>query len=140
MLQVCLHVTTIHTCGLSMRRLSFKGCTCLSLGHFHPNDIHSPVLLACCLLSLTMPRFHVNRIRAAVWKWLCKCPDVIGLVGDISSDEEFFTPPTNPLPGTGDQDVGGNLCIPSCIIAPAGDAQWLLSPAQTRRLRRRHIC
>ena len=44
-----------------------------------------------------MPPFHVARVSAAVWKWLCRCPDVIGPVHDTSSDEEFYTPPTTPL-------------------------------------------
>ena len=93
-------------------------------------DTHSAAFCSCCHPPLTMPPFDVKRVRSAVWKWLCRCPDVIGPTGDVSGEEEFFTPPTSPV-------LGGNFVEPS-IIAPAGDAQRLLSPAQTRRLRRRH--
>ena len=82
-----------------------------------------------------MLRFDVNRVRATVWKWLCRCPDAIGPVGDIFGDDEFFTPPTSPMPTAGEHDVRSNCA--SSIIAP-GDAQRLLSPAETRRLRQRH--
>lgn len=85
-----------------------------------------------------MARFDVNRVRAAVWKWLCRCPDAIGAVEDTSSDDEFFTPPTSPGAGAKDQHAEVTMGSPSAIISPTGDAQRLLSPAQTRRLRRRH--
>jgi hypothetical protein len=85
-----------------------------------------------------MSRFHVNRVSAAVWKWLCRCPDVIGPLGDISSDEEFFTPPTSPLQCATEHHVGVSAS-PSALIAPAADTPRLLSPAQTRRLQRRHV-
>lgn len=89
----------------------------------------------CCLPSFTMAPFHMNRVRLAVWKWLCRCPDAIGPLGDSSGDEQFFTPPTSPLPYA---EVGGTISNPS-TIAPPGDAQGILSPAQARRLRRRHV-
>ena len=140
MLQACLHVTGVHTCGLGMRRSSYKRCTCLSLRHFHPVGSHSAIFAPTgCLLSLTMSRGQVDRVRAAVWKWLCRCPDAIGPVGDTSSDEEFFTPPTSPLLDSVDQHAGISARAASCIIAPCGDAQRVLSPAQTRRLQRRHV-
>ena len=44
-----------------------------------------------------MAPLRVARISAAVWKWFCRCPDAIGPEHDISSDEEFYTPPTSPL-------------------------------------------
>ena len=135
MLQRTLHVTTVPTCGLSVRRFPFKWCSSLSLRHSHPSDIYPHGFCSSCLLPLTMPRFEVKRVRAAVWKWLCRCPEAIGPVGDISGDDEFFTPPTSPVPTDGQHDEGSNYA--SSIIAP-GDAQRLLSPAQTRRLRRRH--
>ena len=85
-----------------------------------------------------MPRFDVNRVRVAVWKWLCRCPDTIGPVGDISDDDVFFTPPTSPSPHTQD---GGDWIVPTSTSAEtleACDAHRLMSPAQTRRLRRQH--
>ena len=85
---------------------------------------------------LTMQRFDVKRVRAAIWKWLCRCPDAIGPFGDMSSDDEFFTPPTSPLPCA--EDVDAARFSASSTLTPSGDAHRLLSPAQTRRLQRRH--
>ena len=82
-----------------------------------------------------MAPFDVKRVRVAVWRWLCRCPDAIGPLGDSSGDEKFFTPPTTPLPCA---EVGGMSSAPS-TTAPLVDAQLLLSPAQARRLRRRHV-
>ena len=98
----------------------------------------SPFFSSCCLLSLAMPRFHMNRVRVAVWKWLCRCPDAIGPVGDISDDEVFFTPPTCLSPCTQDGGAGIIAASSESVTTLAGDAPRLLSPAQTRRLQRRH--
>lgn len=84
-----------------------------------------------------MPRFHMNRVRAAVWRWLRRCPDAIGPIGDVSDDEEFFTPPTSPLPAANDQE-GGIISASAIMLREAGDAKHVLSPAQTRRLVRKH--
>ena len=136
MLRASLYVTAVHTCGPSVRRSSFKGSTSLSLPHFQAYDIQSPGFCSSYLLSLTMQRFDVKRVRAAVWKWLCRCPDAIGPFGDMSSDDEFFTPPTSPLPCA--EDVDAARFSASSTLTPSGDAHRLLSPAQTRRLQRRH--
>jgi hypothetical protein len=146
MLRRPLHVTTAPTCGLSVRRLPFKWCSSLSLRHSHVSAIYPHRFCSSSLLSLTMARFEVKRVRAAVWKWLCRCPDAIGPVGDTSSDDEFFTPPTSPVPTDEQRYEGSNSehgernerSISASSIIAAGDAQRLLSPAQTRRLRRRH--
>jgi hypothetical protein len=135
MLQGTLHVTTVRTCGPSVQLLPFIRCSILSLRHLHPTEHDCHGFCSSYFLFLTMPRFDVNRVRAAVWKWLCRCPDAIGPLGDISSDDEFFTPPTSPVPTNINHDEGCNSA--TTIIAP-GDAQRLLSPAQSQRLRRRH--
>lgn len=83
-----------------------------------------------------MPRYDVNRVRVAVWKWLRRCPEAIGPTGDSSGEEEFFTPPTSPLPCAEDEDAGTISASSNVVVA--GDAGGLLSPAQARRLRRRH--
>lgn len=98
--------------------------------------LHSRGFCSSSLLSLTMSRFHVNRVRTTVWKWLCRCPDAIGPVGDVSSDEEFFTPPTSPVPCADDQD--GGVISATSNMTPPGNAQGCLSPAQRRRLQRKH--
>jgi hypothetical protein len=82
-----------------------------------------------------MGRVDVERVRVAVWKWLCRCPEAIGPVGAISDDDEFFTPPTSPLPSAAVHD--GAHISPSSVVA-SGVAQPCLSPAQTHRLRRQH--
>ena len=85
-----------------------------------------------------MPRFDVNRVRAAVWKWLTRCPDAIGPVGEVSDDEVFFTPPTSPTPCTQGDGEAITTASTSTVTCLARDTQRLLSPAQTSRLRRRH--
>ena len=96
---------------------------------FRSSSLPSPSLLS--LSPFTMPPFHVARISTAVWKWLRRCPDVIGPVEDTSSDEEFYTPPTSPLRPAGEQSV-------QTVFMPQPRSEQALSPAQTARLRRRH--
>ena len=128
MLQASLHVTSVHTCGLSVQKLSFKGCTtAFPLDTYAQATFIHLVFFSSCLFSLNMPRFHVNRVQAIVWKWLCRCPDVIGPIGDVSGDDEFVTPPTSLAPSAEDEDKG--VISSSSIMVTAGDAQQLLSPA-----------
>lgn len=86
----------------------------------------------------SMARFDVARVSAAVWKWLCRCPDVIGPDEDSSSDNDFFTPPETPLRYVEDQHVANIPGSGSAVISQASDVQRLLSPAQTTQLGRRH--
>jgi hypothetical protein len=97
-------------------------------------------LVGACLSCFTLPMapLHVARISAAIWKWFCRCPDAIGPEHDISSDEEFYTPPTSP-PRVADDHPTAN------VPASAADSMLQklhvpspLSPAQSARLRRRH--
>lgn len=85
-------------------------------------------------IPYTMAPLHVARIRDAVWKWFCRCPDVIGPVHDMSSDDEFYTPPTTPSRLADDQSAAEvpTSSTPKLIVHGA------LSPAQGARLRRRH--
>ena len=105
--------------------------------HTSPQAFIHFVFGSSYLLWFTMPRYDVNRVRSAVWRWLRRCPEVIGPIGDNSGDEEFFTPPTSPLPTAEDEDAGTISGETNLVVA--GDAQGLLLPAQTRRLRRRHV-
>jgi hypothetical protein len=96
--------------------------------HFHlTHFLHS--LLS--LIPFTMPPFHVAHISTAVWKWLRRCPDVIGPVQDTSSDEEFYTPPTSPL-RPAQENANETVFMPQPL------REQTLSPAQSARLRRRH--
>ena len=91
--------------------------------------------LSC--FTLPMAPLHIARISAAVWRWFCRCPDAIGPVHDMSSDEEFYTPPTTPLRLAEE---------PPTASVPASTTDFMshklqvhgLSPAQSARLRRRH--
>jgi hypothetical protein len=85
-----------------------------------------------------MALVDVKRVRAAVWRWLCKCPEAIGPLEDSSSDNDFFTPPTTPLHDAEEPRVATIPQRPSTLISPPSGAERLLSPAQTARLRRRH--
>jgi hypothetical protein len=88
--------------------------------------------------SLGMAPVDVLRVSAAVWKWLCRCPDAVGAVEDSSSDNEFFTPPTTPERCFEDQLESNNPHSPSALVSIGQKVPRLLSPAQTARLRRRH--
>jgi hypothetical protein len=125
-----------HTCGDAHIKASFSlsslALPYIDLLHFRASIVflfsHSPISLS----SLTMPPFHVARISSAVWRWLRRCPDVIGPVNDTSSDEEFFTPPTSPLRHAEEPSV-----VPVFMSQPL--REQALSPAQSARLRRRHV-
>lgn len=86
----------------------------------------------------SMARFDVARVGASVWKWLCRCPDVIGPVQDSSSDNEFFTPPTSPVRYAEEHRLDTSPQTDSAWSSTACATPKLLSPAQTARLRRRH--
>lgn len=131
MLRNFTHAVQACEVGHIRARPGFHFDTCT---HLHLSAVFS----SNCLLSLTMPRFDVIRVRAAVWKWLCRCPEAVGPVGDTSDDDVFFTPPTSPSPRTQDQHAAITSASPASITTPPADAQRLLSPAQQRRLRRRH--
>lgn len=89
-------------------------------------------------LPLVMASSHVTRVSSAVWKWFCRCPDVIGPVHETSSDEEFFTPPTSPPPSSEVPTTHGTMVSTTTLCSPAQGVQRLLSPVHTERLRRRH--
>ena len=108
--------------------------------NFHHYLYKGRDLLAASLCCFTLPMepLHVARISATIWKWFCRCPDGIGPEHDISSDEEFYTPPTT-LSRVADEQPTTNF--------PASTADSMfqklqlpgpLSPAQRSRLRRRH--
>ena len=82
-----------------------------------------------------MPTPRVRRVSAAVWKWFCRCPETIGPVYNSGSDEEFFTPPTTPSQLHCESVIPGS---PTTLVTPTHGLPKLLSPSQTRRLRRRH--
>ena len=90
------------------------------------------------LFSLSMAPLHVTWVSAAVWKWFCRCSNAIGPVYETSSDEEFFTPPTTPLPCDKEQRVAVISGSPTALISPTHTVQRLLSPSQMVQLRRRH--
>ena len=103
--QTNTHVTTFATCGATFWHCLYKGMTFndSTLSHFHPLGMHSSLQRDALhlgsnhvydLISFTtrMP-LHIARVSAAIWKWFYRCPDVIGPVHDISSDEDFYTPP-----------------------------------------------
>lgn len=94
--------------------------------------------VSCAYVSLSMASFHVTRVSAAVWKWFCRCPEIIAPVYDTSSDEEFFTPPTSPLPCSQHERVAVTTGSPTAYICPTHGVQNLLSPSQALRLRQRH--
>lgn len=98
-----------------------------AVAHFHSSSLPffpQPALLpcvragvvygrvSCAVLSLSMASLHVTRVSTAVWKWFCRCPDIIGLVYDTSSDEEFFTPPTSPSPSSEQERVAVTTAPP----------------------------
>ena len=124
-----------------------------AVAHFHSSSLPffpQPALLpcvragvvygrvSCAVLSLSMASLHVTRVSTAVWKWFCRCPDIIGPVYDTSSDEEFFTPPTSPPPSSEQERVAVTTESPTAYISPTHGVQNLLSPSQALRLRRRH--
>jgi hypothetical protein len=90
--------------------------------------------------SPPMAPIHVARISASVWKWFCRCPDTIGPVHDISSDDEFHTLPTSPS-RLGDAEEQAPRHVPSSSAVSMPHrlvVEAPLSPAQSARLRRRH--
>ena len=99
---------------------------------FHRHIFHPPSSVLLWLSFLSMAPFDVTRVSAAVWRWFCRCPEIIGPVYDTSSDEEFFTPPTSPQPCS--IEIRG----PASTVSPTHGSLNLLSPSQTHRLRRRH--
>ena len=109
-------------------RCPYKGWTDVSQAH-SPSSLSSVLL---CMSFLSMAPFDVTRVSAAVWRWFCRCPEIIGPVYDTSSDEEFFTPPTSPQPCSID------IRVPASTVSPTHGSLNLLSPSQTHRLRRRH--
>jgi hypothetical protein len=88
-----------------------------------------PLLMACT---------HVKRVSTAVWRWFCRCPEIIGPVYDTSSEEEFFTPPTSPPPSSVHQSADATKGSSSTLTSPNHGVQRLLSPSQAGRLRWRH--
>ena len=82
-----------------------------------------------------MASIRLRQVSAAVWKWFCRCPDTIGPISDSSSDEEFFTPPTTPSQQQCVSSIEGR---PTALVSPTHGFPNMLSPSQTRRLRRRH--
>lgn len=100
--------------------------------------MHCSTSLHHLLSVLGMARFDILRVRATVWKWLCRCPDAIRPEEYTSSKNEFFTPPSSPVQCVQEQHVGDTPDSVSAVISPASDVPRLLSPAQTARLRRRH--
>lgn len=73
--------------------------------------------LAYYLLSYTMAPLNVACVSAAVWKWFCGFFYAIGPVHDISSDEEFYTPPTTPLRVAKEQ-LSANVLASSTTLTP----------------------
>jgi hypothetical protein len=92
----------------------------------------------CAFLPLLMASTHVKRVSTAVWRWFCRCPEIIGPVYDTSSEEEFFTPPTSPPASSVHHSADVTRGSPTTLSSPKHGAQRLLSPSQARRLRRRH--
>lgn len=89
----------------------------------------------CAFRPLVMASTHVTRVSTVVWRWFCRCPEVIGHVHETSNDEEFFTPPTSPPPSS---EIHGTTGSVTTFGSPTHGVQRLLLPAQTERLRRRH--
>lgn len=99
--------------------------------------VHRDVLAAGMLdgilpstsFSLTMAYFHIVRVSAAVWKRFCRCLDAIGPIHDMSSDEEFYTPPTTPLHGAEEQPMATISASASILMPQTFALHRLLSPA-----------
>jgi hypothetical protein len=85
------------------------------------------------LISLTMTPFHIIPVSAVVWKWFCRCPYAIGPVHDISSDEDFYTPPTTPLHDVEEHHGANMYAYTSTFICQSLSVHGSLSPAQSIR-------
>ena len=95
-------------------------------------------ILPTTSFSLTMVFFHVAHVSAPICKWICKCPDAIGPIHDMPSDEEFYTPPPTPLCVVKKQHVATIFAFAPILMPKTLAVHRPLSPAQSARLMRRH--
>lgn len=68
-----------------------------------------------------MPLVKLNNKGVAIWRWFCRCPDVLGPIEDDYDFDEFFTPPTSSQLMWESAMVGGNvviICPPLVVSLP----------------------